>query len=787
MNSNELKIVAYDKDTDIHIIKAVTSYIDSHISCENFSLISGTNKQYINIPLSFDTENSSFRDEFNNKAVISYLWQFGIFDTVIYGRELSEFKKTIDIFKKVLNSKIHALNIKSKKHLIRCAIFVHNLSYDFHYIHKYLEIQNNSVIAYDKRDIFFFNLTRYDDVIIEFRCSYTLTQLPLKKLLKTGDIVKQEAIDYSLIRSPVTRLTDNEIKYSVYDCFVLNEYFYQKFISGETLDKIPLTLTGYARNHLKDICGYRFKKKSDLSEIQKEYQKIVDNCKISDKETLNIYRNCFWGGFTHCGFIAEGSIESDVSHLDFTSSYPTVLISEKYPIETFTRDKYQINLMNRLLTDEELTEINKMITGLSIEQLRSMNIGYIIHFKAHNLNLKSNKYEIPISLNKVMNRTIPENRCYIHSVFNGRVKAGDNIELWCTDIDYNIIKEYYDFNVEILEIRCAKFDYLPESFCNIVLELYSDKTTLKGVKGKEKEYSIKKVILNSLYGLNVTDPIVTDYIYNDELFTVESVINTDESVLKQLQKYNLHNGKINSYMWGVFCTAYARKNLFSGISECGKDYLYSDTDSIFLINYHKHSEYFSTYNKNIIQKIKDNHNVKSDKYKLIAPKDIKGITRPLGIWDKETDCKFFVTVGAKRYLQVYESESGKYDFFYTFAGIKAAFLKNFFLKLFKKLANRDYNYNSESDCKIILKLFSEISNETQYTIYKKSSGKNTSTYIDNEMTGTVIDYQGNSYHYHTLSGVHLEPQKFVISKFTDFDTCFEAGFKLIKTAYEKNY
>ena len=47
MNSNELKIVAYDKDIDIHIITAVTSYIDSHISCENFSLISGTNKQYI--------------------------------------------------------------------------------------------------------------------------------------------------------------------------------------------------------------------------------------------------------------------------------------------------------------------------------------------------------------------------------------------------------------------------------------------------------------------------------------------------------------------------------------------------------------------------------------------------------------------------------------------------------------------------------------------------------------------------------------------------------------------
>ena len=42
-------------------------------------------KEIFNIPCSFDIETSSFYDNYNEKAAIMYIWQFGFNGSVIYG------------------------------------------------------------------------------------------------------------------------------------------------------------------------------------------------------------------------------------------------------------------------------------------------------------------------------------------------------------------------------------------------------------------------------------------------------------------------------------------------------------------------------------------------------------------------------------------------------------------------------------------------------------------------------------------------------------------------------
>ena len=65
-----------------------------------------------------------------------------------------------------------------------------------------------------------------------------------------------------------------------------------------------------------------------------------------------------------------------------------------------------------------------------------------------------------------------------------------------------------------------------------LVKLYSDKTTLKGVDGKEVEYLQSKKQLNSCYGIMVTDIVRDSYIYADEWLPDTPDFNT------AIEKYN---------------------------------------------------------------------------------------------------------------------------------------------------------------------------------------------------------------------------------------------------------
>ena len=277
--------------------------------------------------------------------------------------------------------------------------------------------------------------------------------------------------------------------------------------------------------------------------------------------------------------------------------------------------------------------------------------------------------------------------------------------------------------------------YLPKYMLQSVIEFYQKKTTLKGVQGKEREYLLFKGMLNSLYGMTVTDFAKPEIVYNDEWKKELLDLN------KCIDEYNNSKGRFLYYPWGVVVTALARKNLWSGILELGNDYIYSDTDSVKFINAEKHEEYFKRYNEDITNQLKTMCKLKGFNYEDLAPKTVKGVRKPLGVWDDDGFYEYFKTLGAKRYIV---SEQGKLKT--TIAGLG-------------KKAGAEY--------------LLEISNNNMLQAFKNfriglkvpagRTGKNTHTYIDDEFKGIIVDYLGNECKIDSLSSVHLEQASFEMS------------------------
>lgn len=103
-----------------------------------------------------------------------------------------------------------------------------------------------------------------------------------------------------------------------------------------------------------------------------------------------------------------------------------------------------------------------------------------------------------------------------YSLDNGRVLKADYVQLSLTNIDYEIFQLCYDFdNLNIIDFRISSNDYLSPTFVKYILELYGNKTTLKGIKEKEPLYMKSKQYINSMYGMMVTKNI-TDTIEFEE-------------------------------------------------------------------------------------------------------------------------------------------------------------------------------------------------------------------------------------------------------------------------------
>ena len=304
-----------------------------------------------------------------------------------------------------------------------------------------------------------------------------------------------------------------------------------------------------------------------------------------------------------------------------------------------------------------------------------------------------------------------------------------------TNVDYDIIKRCYSWDgIKIANFRIYQKGYLPTQFVKSIIKLYQDKTQLKGVEEKEVEYMQSKEMLNSCYGMCVTDIARDEFVYENDIWT--TVKPNDEKLESELEKYNNSKKRFLFYVWGIFVTAYARRNLFTGIFEFENDYIYSDTDSIKVVNYKNHMEYINKYNdmtQRKLQKACDYHGLDMTE---LQPKTIKGETKLLGIWDNDGVYDTFKTLGAKRYMYKQGDE-----YHITIAGTN----KHLGGEYIKSLKDP---FDAFNDGLII---------PPQFT------GKLTHTYIDETKQGVILDYKGVAVEYTALSGIHMEPCEYNLS------------------------
>ncbi len=187
-------------------------------------------------------------------------------------------------------------------------------------------------------------------------------------------------------------------------------------------------------------------------------------------------------------------------------------------------------------------------------------------------------------------------------VDNGRILKFEGItKIVVTNIDYDIINRYYDFEkVNINKVYESKGEYLPNWFVQTIDEFMFGKTHFKDLTKEfpdNEDYAISlmksKNGLNACYGMSATNPVRESLLLN-EFGEWSKVENVSRETL-----YNKFYKSRNSFMrfeYGLFCTAYARNELIE-FYECITNYdyenqierepqnfIYSDTDSIFYLS-----------------------------------------------------------------------------------------------------------------------------------------------------------------------------------------------------------
>lgn len=533
---------------------------------------------------------------------LPYLWQFGINGKYYYGRELKDITKVFDDIPKDMH----------------CIIWVHNLSFEWHHL-DFLHWTN--VFAKSAHKPIKASCREYPN--IQFRCTLSLENQSLASWGKSLGVLKREGdLVYNVLRTPLTPLTETELGYGQGDLEVMYAGLTKELKTYGSVWNIPMTSTGKIRRVCKDMLM-----------ADNDYKKFIKNLIPENPYQYDTSKKVYAGGYTHANRTKVNEVFYNEDgkhggHYDYTSSYPYEMLVGKMPSD-------QWEWMPKELPDLSTFE----------------EYGYKIHVVFHNLQ------------SELQNTYISKNHCSCVNpkVDNGKISKADECDIWITEQDLEVINLAYSYDKEktkVIECWRSKKEYLPIKFVQYVLQLFHDKTALKGVD--DEAYALAKAYLNSLYGMCVTALLSATIEWKDDVLDWKIHRITPEQVSEHLAKLAVWRDTryFLNFDWGVWISNGARCRLWKDIIiPYDKHILYADTDSAFT----DITIDWTEYNKYIDSRVEKVCAERGLDVALTRPYSNKGKQSFIGRFTTEPEWTEFKTLGAKRYCERRKYTEGDKD------------------------------------------------------------------------------------------------------------------------------
>lgn len=612
----------YEKqDLTEEFIKEITHDLFEHGN------VYGKNRTYINDFMTMDIETTTVRRE-TDPIAFTYSIAVYVTNKCLWFRTWRDYNEFI--YK--LNKRLEL----NKYYRLIC--YIHNLPYEFQFMRDFMHIED--VFAVKPRKV-----VKCFSNGIEYRCSYKLTNMGLAKFttsIPNLPHVKMsgEDFDYNVFRTPSTTLLPSELDYVFNDVAGLYEALdYTIEHDNYNLATIPNTSTGFVRDELRYEMWQN-------PWNRRQFLKMALN-----QLTYGLCRTARRGGNTHENPMYSDTTLPDMTSMDMSSAYPADMVEKPFPMTPFV-----LVSQSRLPDFEEFIGKYACILDLTFYDLEVKDMNSIPYIpKAHCTGFpKFKKGEREFELTQKW-----EDIEFLSD--NGRVLKAKELSMVITDIDYQIIKDTYNFDSKRTVCRVcmiSDYDYLPDELRKTILRQYEDKTKLKDQD--PYMYMKQKNKFNANFGCMLTD-ICQDTVVYHEGSTEPFAYEKEASFKEQLDRYYSSKNSFLSYQHGLWVTAWCRWRLQRAINKLGTDMIYCDTDSVKFFDTPENRAIFDELNQEILDDI--------EKCGLDCSVEYKGKTYTLGLWEPDGDYEFFKSMGAKKYAYIskdnYECKPKKYGCGYS--------------------------------------------------------------------------------------------------------------------------